>query len=411
MLIVSEKPLEPLPLRCNRAGVARRKSMPAFLDGLGRAILLTLFLSVCSAVSMAQPVEQQRRKPDRAGAQDIAAANPVRERMNAWTIGLAAGLPEGAPLRFATELARVLDDADDMRVVPLITRGISDNLKDLLYLRGVDGALVYGDSLQELNGQPAVQRKVNYIASLFLAELHVFARPEIKSLEDLNGKVVNFNTKGTAAAYTGPIIFDRLGIKAVNKFAPHPIAMAEMTKGDEISAVVFVSSKPLEAFGGKKWPEGFHFLPVPYSTKLGEYYLPSFLNSSDYPDLIEGGQQVSTIAVPVVLAAFDWQKGTDRYRRMERFVKYFFARLPLLQNQAGYHPKWKDVNLAGQVPGWHRFPPVGAELERITSPESLKRVRADAAKAIPNNPAEQERLVQEFLKWSNDPAMREQNPK
>jgi hypothetical protein len=175
--------------------------------------------------------------------------------------------------------------------------------------------------------------------------------------------------------------------------------MAEMTKGDEIAAVVFVSSKPLDAFGSKKWPEGFHFLPVPYSTKLGEYYLPSFLNSSDYPDLIEGSQQISTIAVPVVLAAFDWQKGSDRYRRMERFVKYFFARLPLLQNQAGYHPKSKDVNLAGNVRGWHRFPPVRAELERVTSPESLKRVRADAAKAIPNNPAEQERLVQELLKW------------
>ena len=374
------------------------------------ATLLTLALSAWPAPGIAQPVEPQRRTQDRANAQ-IPVANPVRDRMNAWTIGLAAGLPEGAPLRFATELARVLDDADEMRVVPLITRGISDNMKDLLYLRGVDGAIVYADSLQELSNQPQIQRKVSYIASLFLAELHIFARPEIKSLEDLSGKVVNFNTKGTAAAYTGPIVFDRLQIKSVNKFIPHPVAMTQMTKNDEIAAVVFVSSKPLEAFVEKKWPEGFHFLPVPYSSKLGEYYLPSFLNEGDYPGLIEGGQQVSTIAVPVVLAVFDWQKGSDRYRRMERFVKYFFARLPVLQNQAGYHPKWKDVNLAGKVPGWHRFPPVRAELERVSSPESLKRVREGAAKAIPNNPAEQERLVQEFLKWSNNPAMREQNPR
>ena len=218
---------------------------------LVRTILLSLCLSACPAASIAQPVEPSRRTLDRANALP-AAANPMRDRMNAWTIGLAAGLPEGAPLRFATELARVLDDADDMRVVPLITRGISDNLKDLLYLRGVDGAIVYGDSLQELSTQPAVQRKVNYIASLFPAELHVFVRPEIKSLEDLNGKVVNFNTKGTAAAYTGPIIFDRLQIKSVNKFIPHPVAMTQMTKGDEVAAVVFVSSKPLEAFAAKK---------------------------------------------------------------------------------------------------------------------------------------------------------------
>ena len=371
-----------------------------------RAMLLSFLLSAWPAASMAEQVERPPKKLDRA---QPAAANQKRDRMNAWTIGLAAGLPEGAPLRFATELARVLDDADNMRVVPLITRGISDNLDDLLYLRGVDGAIVYGDSLQELNNQPVVQRKVNYIANLFLAELHVFVRPEIKSLEDLNGKVVNFNTKGTAAAYTGPIIFDRLGIKSVNKFMPHPLAMTQMKEGDQISAVVFVSSKPLEAFAGKKWPEGFHFLPVSYSTRLGAYYLPSFLNETDYPGLIEGGHQISTVAVPVVLAAFDWQKGSDRYRRMERFVKYFFERLPLLQNQAGYHPKWKDVNLAGKVPGWNRFPPVSAELERVASPEALKRVRAEAEKAAPNNPAQQEQLVQEFLKWTNNPAAREQS--
>jgi hypothetical protein len=32
-------------------------------------------------------------------------------------------------------------------------------------------------------------------------------RPEIESLQDLAGKKVNFNTQGTAAAYSGPLIF------------------------------------------------------------------------------------------------------------------------------------------------------------------------------------------------------------
>src|SRR5947207_1859213 len=36
----------------------------------------------------------------------------LKQRLNSGTIGLAAGQPEGAPLRFATELARVLDDGD-----------------------------------------------------------------------------------------------------------------------------------------------------------------------------------------------------------------------------------------------------------------------------------------------------------
>jgi hypothetical protein len=371
------------------------------------AMLLPLFAFALPDASTAQPTEQPRR-PERVSKQTAAAPNPVRDRMNFWTVGLAAGLPEGAPLRFATELARVLDDGDEMRVVPLITRGISDNLKDLLYLRGVDGAIVYGDSLQDLSNQPEVRRKVNYVANLFLAEMHILARPEIKSLEDLNGKVVNFNTKGTAAAYTGPLVFDRLQVKSINKFIPHPVAMSQMAKGEEFSAVVFLSSKPLDVFAGKKWPEGYHFLPVPYNPGLGDYYLPSSLNDTEYPDLIPSGQRIATIGVPVVLAAFDWPKGSDRYRRMTRFVQYFFARLPLLQNQSGYHPKWKDVNLAGKVPGWNRFPAVQAELERVFLPETVARVRTAAAKALPNNPGEQERLVQEFMKWANNPALREQ---
>lgn len=387
---------------------------------IGAAVLAALCVGWASSVSaqsdMPLKKPQAQATPQKKPlAAEVAPGgvgnNQIRERMNAWTVGLAAGLPEGAPLRFAAELARVLDDGDEMRVIPLVTRGTADNIKDLLYLRGVDAAIVYGDTLAEFNNQPEVLRKVNYIASLFPAELHILARPEIKSIEDLNGKTVNFNTKGTPAAYTGPIIFDKLGIKATKMFIPHPVAMKQMTELGDVAAVVFVSSKPLDLLAGKKWPAGFHFLSVPYSIKLGQYYLPSFLQSSDYPDLIAKGEQVPTIAVPAVLAAFDWQKGNDRYRRMERFVQYFFVRLALLQTQPGYHPKWKDVNLAGKVPGWNRFPPVDAELMKVASPDTLNRFRAEAAKAMPDNPAEQERLFQEFLKWSKDASLRDQSRK
>lgn len=374
----------------------------------GILILVTACFASWGVPAASQTVPQAKKAPTQtAAAEGGSKAVAIRERVNFWTVGLAAGQPEGAPLRFATELARVLDDGDNMHVIPMVTRGISENLQDLLYLRGVDAAIVYGDSLGELANQPEVLNKVNYIANLFPAEVHILARPEIKTLEDLNGKTVNFNTKGTAAAYTGPIIFDKLQIKANKTFIPHPVAMKQMTQNGDVAAVVFVSSKPLEAFVGKKWPEGFHFVPVPYSAKLGQYYLPSFLQDADYPGLIPAGQQVQTIAVPVVLAAFDWQKGHDRYRRMERFAQYLFVRLALLQSQAGYHAKWKDVNLAGKVPGWKRFPPVQAELGKLASPDSLKRFRAEAAKAIPDNPAEQERLYQEFLKWAKDTSLRE----
>ena len=344
-----------------------------------------------------------------------------KEAINSNTVGLAAGRIEGAPLQFAAELARVLDDGDNMRVLPIVTRGIFDNVFDLLYLRGVDAAIVYGDVLEHFKKNPeiaGISKRINYLASLFPSELHIFVRPEINSLQDLAGKRVNFNTEGTAAAYSGPIIFERLGIKVDAKFNPHSVAMQEMKKGDAYAATVWVSSKPLPQFKGE-WPQGFKFLSVPYTDNL-EYYLPAYLEHEDYPTIVPKGERVSTIAVPAVLAVYDWPSDTERYRRMVKFVDYLFERFPKLQTEAGYHKAWKDVNLAAAVPGWQRFRPLTDRIERterdrarssqstaatsagaatVQLPSAEEAARRQAARTAPGNPAEQERLFKEFLEW------------
>src|SRR5438552_4972874 len=151
-----------------------------------------------------------------------------KQRINAWTVGLAAGRIEGAPLLFASELARVLDDEDNLRVLPIVTRGPFDNVYDLLYLQGVDAAIVYGDVLDHFKNKPefaGAWQRINYLLNLFPSEVHVFVRPEIKSLQDLAGKMVNFNTSGTAANFSGPLIFKQLGIDVKASFMPHIVAM------------------------------------------------------------------------------------------------------------------------------------------------------------------------------------------
>ena len=292
-------------------------------------------------------------------------------------MGLAAGRTEGAPLQFAAELARVLDDGDNMRVLPIVTRGPFDNVYDLLYLRGVDAAIVYGDVLDHFKNKPefaGAWRRINYLLSLFPSEVHVFVRPEINSLQDLAGKVVNFNTAGTAANFSGPIIFKQLGIDVKATFVPHNVAMEKMRQGPEVAATFWVSSKPLAPFLKGKWPEGFKFLPVEYSDKL-EYYTPAYLEHADYPALIAKGQQIATISVPAVLAVYDWPKNSERYHRLTRLVDYLLARFEKLQKEPGYHEKWKDVNLAGKVPGWKRFQPLQDKLNKAivaAAPPSLE---------------------------------------
>jgi TRAP-type uncharacterized transport system substrate-binding protein len=384
---------------------------------------------VLSAGSLAA---QNQRPPQRVGAPatqpsapqpvDIAQAakvkavtrstNPAateqaqKDRINAWTVGLAAGRLEGAPLQFASELARVLDDGDNMRVLPIVTRGPFDNVYDLLYLRGVDAAIVYGDVLDHFKSKPEFAnawKRINYLLNLFPSEAHLFVRPEIGSLQDLAGKVVNFNSQGTAAAFSGPIIFKQLGIEIKATFTPHSVAMEKMKQGDEVAATFWISSKPLAPFLKGKFPEGFKFLPIEYSDKL-EYYAPAYLENADYPALIPQGQQVATISVPAVLAVYDWPKDSDHYKRLVRVVDYLLDRFEKLQKEPGYHEKWKDVNLAAKVPGWQRFKPLQDRLDKVATaaPRNIDPalLRAQAARAAPNDANEQERLFNQFLEWN-----------
>jgi TRAP-type uncharacterized transport system substrate-binding protein len=296
----------------------------------------------------------------------ILAERQIRERLNAGTVGLAGGLLEGAPIHFATDIARVVNDRDVIHILPIVTRGPTENANDLLYLKGIDAAIINSDSLEEYKSQvPQIQQRITYVLSLFPSELHIFARPEIQSLQDLVGKKVNFNTQGTAAAYSGPLVFSRLSINVEKTFIPHPVALEQMRRG-EIASVVFVTSKPVDAFARRKWGKGFEFLPVEYGSKFEDYYRPSYLSSTDYPNLVAKGERIATIALPTILVAFNWRPGSDRYRRVACFVDELYSGVDKLKTP-GFEPKWNDVNLSTKVPGLERFQAAQEWLDRASS--------------------------------------------
>lgn len=321
-------------------------------------------------------------------------------KLNAWTVGLAAGQLEGAPLRFATDISRVVDDGNNLHVLPIVTRGPTENVEDLLYLKGIDVAIINADTLIQFQSQiPDITQRISYILSLFPSELHVFVRPEINSLDDLRGKKVNFNTEGTAAAYSGPIIFDKLKLDVNKTFIPHQLALAQMRAGtDDMEAVVFITSKPIEAFQ-KKWPEGFKLLPVPFQDF--SFYLPASLTSDDYPQLIPPGQDIQTVAIPTILAAYNWPKGSDRFARVSRLTNYLFDRLSHLQ-QPGFHPKWKDVVLNAQVPGLGRFRAAQDWLDKVNAlaeAVSPRQPVSSQASTQPEKIMADQRLFEEFMQW------------
>jgi TRAP-type uncharacterized transport system substrate-binding protein len=329
---------------------------------------------------------------------------------NAWTVGVAGGLLEGTFIRYAADLAKVLDDGPNLRVLPLVTYGAVGNVTDLLNLRGVDVAITQADVLDHFREEekiPNIDKRIQYISPLFNAEMHVYARGEYKTLQDLAGKKVAFNTPGSAANLTGQVVFRKLGIQVEPVLINNAVALEKMRTG-EIAAVVHVVGKPNDLFAKFKPEPGFHFLPVEYRQELSDYYVPATLEAADYPNLLSAGASVATIAVPTVLAVFNWPAESERFRRVSRFIEAYFSKFERLQ-QAPFQPKWQEVNLAGTVPGWTRYRVAEDVLAKLRTTrgasdqalrsrfEDFLSTRAEAGRTLSST--DREALFEDFLKW------------
>lgn len=327
-------------------------------------------------------------------------------KINNWTVGLAGGLPEGTFLRFASEIARNLNDPENLRILPVVTQGATDNVKDLLYLRGIDIAITNADVLEHfktIEKVPNIDKRINFVSELVISEVHIVVRPEIKSIKDLEGKKVSLGTKGAGQSTTGPIVFQKLGVKPEFVYVNNAIALEQMRTG-EISAIVNNGAKPLDLLSKFKNDNDFKFLPIPID-RFDEYYVPAVFTSEDYPGFIKPGDKVETLGVQTVLAVYNWPSGNDRFRRVQRFIEFYFQKFEAL-HKPPYHPKWKSVNLAANVPGWTRYYVADEMLKQMAAaktpqqqPGAPVQGRQQATRSA-SDAAEQERLFQQFLEWT-----------
>ena len=175
----------------------------------------------------------------------------LREKKNAWTVGIVGGLLSGTYMRFVDEMASVLNDGDNLRILPIVSYGAASNLDDLLYLRGVDAAVTQSDVFEYFRTQrktPNLERRVQYVIRMPISELHILARNDVQSLEDLRGKKVNFGPAGTGASLTGTIVFQRLGINVEQVMIDQPTALQKLQSG-QVDAIARVIPKPIDFFG------------------------------------------------------------------------------------------------------------------------------------------------------------------
>jgi TRAP-type uncharacterized transport system substrate-binding protein len=331
----------------------------------------------------------------------------LREKKNAWTIGIVGGLLSGTYMRFVDEMASVLNDGDNLRILPIVSYGAASNLDDLLYLRGVDAAVTQSDVFEYFRTQrktPNLDRRVQYIIRLPISELHILARNDVQSLEDLRGKKVNFGPAGTGASLTGTIVFQRLGINVNQVLIDQPTALQKLQSG-EVDAIARVIPKPIDFFSKIPVNSGLHLVNIPFTKAFEDFYTLGEFTKQDYPNLLEGQDHIDTIAVPAVLAVFNWPKNSDRYARVQRFIEYLFNRWDTLQHPP-YHPKWRDVNLAATVPGWTRFSVAEELLQTMQGQQAQQQQQRAAFETflsnqpnVPATDADREALFRKFLQW------------
>jgi uncharacterized protein len=321
------------------------------------------------------------------------------------TAGIIAGDTSGTGIHIASDLSRLLD-GNGLRVIPIIGKGSVEDINDLLTLKVADMAIVQSDVMAHImSGQPGLQSNVKYVAKLHSEEFYVLSRMQFLCLADLNGRQVSFGPKDSGAAITAKAVFEASGV------SPDPLNLEqeeaiERLKRGKLDALVYVGGKPSHVFDGISHKDKVHFLDVEYLRALQGNYLPAIITPEDYPNLVAPNESVATVGVSYVLAIRDQPAQSERYKVMARLAEKLLSDFGRVK-EAGFSPKWSEVNLRAPVKGLQRFEPAalwlsgGGEPAAASAPPAaqMKTILVKFVESQKSASTDQEELFNRFVLW------------
>src|SRR5947209_17016636 len=137
-------------------------------------------------------------------SQKLSPHEQKRQRINENVLFLMGGQPGATFSQLAHDISVVVDDGNNLRVLPVAGGAAVQNVEDIIFLRSIDLALTTQEAMNHLKATRELganlEQQVTYIATLFPNPLQILARSGAKSIKDLTGKKVNFNNKGSATA-------------------------------------------------------------------------------------------------------------------------------------------------------------------------------------------------------------------
>jgi TRAP-type uncharacterized transport system substrate-binding protein len=250
-----------------------------------------------------------------------------------------------------------------------------------------------------------VEQRIQYITKLYNSEFQVLARNDIRSYDDLRGKKVNFNLKDSQADVTADTVFNSLDIPVQRSYDDNDEAIKRLIAGD-ISAMIVLTGAPQAALAKLTKEDGVHFLPLDQESLPGHdlhdlfsNYLPAEITHEFYPSLVPEGTTVPTIANRALLVTYAWPENSDKYKKVAKFVDAFFGKIDQF-NDSARHPKWREVNLAADMPGWVRFKPAADWLAAHRN-QAVAANPADGTAGL--SPAELRQAFEKFMETHAPP--------
>ena len=340
----------------------------------------------------------------------IAQQQALRLKLNESTVLVATSHPSATYFGMASDMSAVLPGGDGMRILPVASSGGALTLRDLLFLRGIDMAIVPSNVLANAKVTDALgggmAQRLAYITRLYGEEVHLLVARSVGSIEDLRGKQVAVPAEDGTALFTAEDLFARLRF-SVELVKANPTDAIDKVRAGSLAAALLVGGKPLPQLARLARDGSVRLLDLSFARSLDEAYSPAVFVADDYPALIPPGRIVETLAVSPVLLTSSGKGSEEQARRVAKVIPVLFAGLSGLA-LADRHPKWRDVNLAATLPGWPRVAAAEEWLAKAREQQagSLQKRFEDFLRATrtPGSPdlsaAEQKKLFEEFVGWT-----------
>ncbi len=392
--------------------------------------LLATVLFVCLSmglVSGSLSADDDSEHGEGLGTANIIPNVEQASQVNDNTVGLVFSADElfNSALR---ELDREVQEHAQVRLVPILGKNDVQNVYDLLFLQGVDGAVFRTDAIEYVKRRgnfPTVGNVVNAMLKIHTDKIVVLANKSIRSVTDLDGEKVGLGPYASGEYVTGTVLADAYGITFDPVYSSTREGLEKLESG-EVSALVYLISENGEAVSARtdaptlqavrefQGNDQLHVLPLLGNNAVRAVYLPSTLTAGDLPGLLGENDEVGTYTVDTVLGAYRWRNNNPRYEKTARFVDAFIESIHHLKNGPNSE-FWGELNITAPVHGMQSLGVVSdvlalrqrereAELAALKEAEAAEReAERDAKLAALNVQREQIlRLLDEKITGASD---------